>query len=41
MDSFSESDDDNVVDAALAVQVKAYFNEKRIERDDDPFASSR
>ena len=38
MDSSSENDDDNVVNAAQEVQVKAYFNEKRIERDDDPFA---
>ena len=38
LDSSPESDDDNVVDATQAVQVKAYFNEMRIGRDDDPFA---
>ena len=38
LDSSSENDDDNVVDVAQEVQVKAYFNEKRFERDDVPFA---
>ena len=38
LDSSSENDDDNVVDAAQEVQAKAYFNEKRIEIDDDPLA---